>query len=203
MHKAASSSHSEPPHSTLVSDWFGADFSSLHPLLQHLHRYGGQLAGEIKIRIPSGFAGYIGRRLAKKLDIPATGEDHALRVQISHTDDGLHWDRRFDNQTSMLSILRPIGTRPTGYWIESTGPLQLFVAVDIIDGGWHWRCIKIQAFGIRLPLFLFPASQAFKKIENDKYRFFVGFSLPVLGQILSYGGLLHLQASAAAIAHTP
>lgn len=203
MHKGAAALPSERSHSTQVRDWFGDDFAKLHPLLQHIHLHGGQLAGAIEIDIPGGLAGYVGRRLAQKLGVPSTGQHHSLRVHISHQEDGLHWGRCFDDQHYMLSILRPIGTRPNGYWIESTGPLKLFVTVDIVDGEWHWRCIKIQAFGVRLPLFLFPASKAFKRIENNQYRFFVGFSLPMLGQILSYGGLLHLQASADPTEPTP
>ncbi len=174
----------------LVADWFGDSFGTLHPLLQQLHRHGGQLSGTVEVTIPSGLTGVLGRRLAYKLGIPTQGRMHALVVTISHSGDGLHWDRCFDAQTSMQSIFQPIGIRQNGYWIESTGPVKLFLTVDTTNGGWQWRCLKMKLGWLRLPMFLFPNSTAYKTIESGRYRFHVGFALPFLGTILSYGGLL-------------
>lgn len=176
--------------SNLVSDWFGQEFNNLHPMLQQLHRQGGLLAGTVKVVIPRGAAGIIGKRLASKLGVPTNPGDHELVVTISHHTDGLHWDRCFNSQTTMNSTFTPIGELPNGYWLENTGLLKMFLTVDTINGGWHWRCLKMKVRGLRLPLWLFPHSTAFKTIEGDKYRFYVGFSLPFFGTILSYGGLL-------------
>ncbi len=182
--------------STMVADWFGSTFDQLHPMLQQLHRHGGQLAGQVEVRIPSGLAGMLGLRLARKIGVPHAGLVHTLVVSISHQADGLHWDRCFDNQTTMHSVFKPVGTQQQrGYWIESTGPLKLFLTVDIRDGGWHWRCLKMKLGWLRLPQWLFPNSTAFKTIESGRYRFFVGFSLPFFGTILSYGGLLNPEIS--------
>jgi Domain of unknown function (DUF4166) len=144
----------------------------------------------VDIHIPNGLAGILGRRFAKKLGIPVAGIQHHLQVEISHHTDGLHWDRCFDDAIYVRSIFRPVGAWPHGYWIEDTGPLQLQLTVDVREGGWHWRCIQLRAFGWRFPLWLFPHSHAFKTIEAGRYKFFVGFSLPWLGTILSYSGLL-------------
>ncbi len=179
-----------------VKDWFGTQFSGLHPVLQHLHLHGGgQLEGTVDIGIPSGIAGVFGRRLATKLGVPTDGGLHSLRVDISHHEDGMHWDRCFDGTSYVRSIFRPVGTWPDGYWIEDTGPLHMYLTVDVHDGGWHWRCLAIRVWGWRLPLWLFPNSKAFKTIEAGRYRFYVGFSLPWLGTILSYGGLLSAVAT--------
>jgi hypothetical protein len=53
----------------------------------------------------------------------------------------------------------------------------------------------MRVLGLRLPLWLFPNSIAFKTVEAGRYRFYVGFSLPLLGTVLSYGGLLSAVAS--------
>lgn len=180
---------------TQVENWFGPKFSELHPLLQHLHLHGGHLAGVVDITIPGGVAGVVGRRLAMKLGVPVQGRLHQLRVDISHHPDGLHWDRCFDDASYVRSIFRPVGTWPSGYWVEDTGPLQMHLTVDVKDGGWHWRCLEIRVFKRRLPLWLFPNSKAFKTIEAGQYKFYVGFSLPWLGTILSYGGLLSATAT--------
>jgi len=48
----------------------------------------------------------------------------------------------------------------------------------------------MRLLGLRLPLWLFPNSQAYKTIENGRYKFYVGFSLPGIGTFLSYSGSL-------------
>ncbi|WJN58007.1 hypothetical protein [Pseudomonas sp. SO81] len=52
-----------------VTSWFGEHFTELHPLLQRLHREGGELAGEVEVRYGQGLAGLLGRRLANKLGL--------------------------------------------------------------------------------------------------------------------------------------
>lgn len=177
-------------HANAVSNWFADAFYTLHPLLQALHRKGGQLHGKVEIEIPTGIAGMLGRRLAKKLGVPTTHATPTLDVSISHADGCLHWDRSFDGNKQMRSIFKPVGTITSGYWLETTGPLALTLTVDILDGGWYWRCLSMRLGRIPLPLWLFPHSKAYKKIEGDQYRFYVGFSLPMLGTILAYSGLL-------------
>lgn len=176
-----------------VQEWFGPRFSALHPLLQQLHLQGGRLTGDVDVDIPRGFAGFVGRRLARKLGVPTRSGPHALCVSISHQADGMHWDRCFDGIHNMRSLFRPIGTLPAGYWVEDTGPLQMRLTVDVQDGGWYWRCLEMRWLGCRLPLWLFPNSRAFKTVENGRYVFYVGFSLPWLGKVLSYSGTLEPQ----------
>lgn len=175
--------------SSLVADWFGDDFTQLHPLLQRLHRHGGRLSGQVTIDIPSGVAGLIGRRLALRLGIPAQPGAHDLEVLISHADGALRWERCFDSTMRVLSLFKPVGTRRNGHWAEETGPLKMSLTVDIAeDGGWHWRCLSVRFSSVPLPMWLFPQSKAHKAIVGDKYRFHVGFAMPSLGTVLSYGG---------------
>ena len=84
----------------------------------------------------------------------------------------------------------PHGRWPDGYWTETTGPFALRLAVDVIDGGWHWRCIGARFRGIAVPLWLIPRTRAFKRIEDGRYRFEVAVSLPLVGDLVRYGGLL-------------
>jgi hypothetical protein len=174
--------------SSLVADWFGEDFSQLHPLLQQLHRYGGRLSGPVNIEMPPGLPGLFGKRLASRLGMPTQSGMHDLDVSISHADGVLRWERCFDSTLRVLSSFKPVGTRRSGYWVEETGPLKMSLTVDIADGGWYWRCLSVRWFNVPLPVWLFPRSTAFKTIVGDKYRFHVGFAVPLLGTVLSYGG---------------
>jgi hypothetical protein len=176
---------------TASSAWFGADFACLHPRLQELHLQGGVLCGTVQITFGQGLAGVIGRRIARKLGIPTTGTDHQLQVLIAHHGQVLHWDRRFDDAQQFPSTFRPVGHWPDGHWIEETSAISLRLQVDIIDGGWHWRCIGARHGRWRVPAWVLPRSEAFKQIEEDCYRFSVSFTLPLLGEVLRYGGLLN------------
>ncbi|WP_083838934.1 DUF4166 domain-containing protein [Rhodanobacter fulvus] len=174
----------------LVETWFGDAFSQLHPLLQQLHRRGGTLSGPVEVRTGSGLAGWFGRRLARSLGIPESCERCAFEVQIGSNDKQMFWRRTFAGDARMLSVFEPVGAWPNGYWIEQTGAVQLRLAVEIIDGGWYWRLRQARFCGVPLPRHLLPTTAAWKRTENGRYRFQVQFSLPWLGTILAYGGLL-------------
>ena len=173
-----------------VTRWFGPQFGRLHPLLQALHRRGGTLRGIVDIQLGRGLAGRIGRRIARRLGVPVHAPQLGLAVDIRHYDAALHWARRFGNGETMLSVFRPVGTWPHGHWTERTGMLDLKLTVDVIEGGWYWRPLGMRAGGLPLPLWLFPRSRAYKRIEDGKYLFCVQFAVPLLGNVLRYGGSL-------------
>jgi len=176
----------------LVKNWFESDFSNLDPLLQKLHLSGGELSGDIDISYGKGIAGLIGKRLAKKMKLPSKGS-HKLLVSIYHSSKGLHWDRTFNDDNIVESLFVPVGNNKNGYWVETTGPLKMKLTVDIIEGGWFWRCLSISLFGLPIPTFFVPKSQAYKIIENSKYIFNVSFTYPLIGSLVSYRGVLDAQ----------
>ena len=173
----------------VVRNWFEDDFTDLDPLLQKLHLSGGELSGDIDISYGKGISGLIGKRLAKKMKLPNQGK-HQLLVSISHSSKGLHWKRKFNDDSIVKSLFAPFGNNKNGYWIETTGPLKMKLTVDIVNGGWFWRCLKVSLFGLPIPLFLIPKSEAYKLIENGKYVFNVSFTYPLLGSLVSYRGIL-------------
>lgn len=171
-----------------VTIWFGKHFAELHPLLQRLHREGGELAGEVEVRYGQGLAGLLGRRLAAKLGLPNASQRCEMRVAIHHSGRCLFWNRHFAGGQTMDSTFVPHGHFPDGYWLESTGKLSLELGVQIIDGGWHWQQRRMRFIGIPLPGWLLPNSKAFKHVENGQYRFSVTFTLPWLGLLFGYAG---------------
>jgi hypothetical protein len=180
-----------------VTRWFGAHFDALHPLLQDLHRRGGTLRGSVDIRFGPGLAGWLGRRLAHNLGIPSRSAHVPFEVRITHTRDTLQWDRRFGADHWMPSTFIPIGVWPSGYWIERTGRIALRLTVDVIDGGWHWRCLGARFGRVPIPLWLLPRTRAHKCVRDGKYVFHVGLALPLFGNVLSYEGTLEAVPGAA------
>lgn len=184
--------------STLVSHWFGPAFGRLHPLLQALHREGGTLDGHVELEFGNGAAGWIGRRIARKMGLPRVAGTIPLKVAISHTADELVWARSFGTNAPMVSRFAPVGHWPDGHFRETTGVLQFELAVDLDDGGWTWRPLRARLHGIRVPVGLLPRSRAYKRVENGSYRFEVAFIAPGLGPLVRYGGLLQATPAAAA-----
>ncbi len=177
----------------LVEQWFGAGFAELHPLLQQLHRQGGNLHGQVDLQLGKGLAGTLGARLARRWGIAPDHPQVPLKVSIHSSGDTLHWNRYFADAAPMRSSFQPHGSWPDGYWIESTGGIRLALAVDVHDGGWYWRPLKAWVHGVRVPLWLLPRTEAYKRIEAERYHFHVGFSLPLLGLLFSYSGALQLE----------
>lgn len=175
-----------------VENWFGSGFDDLDPLIQNLHRNGGRLQGKVELQFGNGLAGIIGRRLAKKVGLPTAEGEKELEVEIKNENGSLFWSRQFDKENKMISIFTPTGNYPSGYWRENTGVIAMDLGVRVIEGGWYWQQRAIWFKSIRLPLWLFPSSHAYKKIVDGKYQFSVNFSLPVIGKLLSYSGKLNV-----------
>ncbi len=180
---------------SVASRRFDPAFDGLHPSLQDLHRSGGTLRGPVAIHFGAGLAGFAGRRIARRLGIPCETGEHTLEVAISHDDVALHGDRCFDDGACFASTFRPYGHWPTGGWTESTALVALKLQADVIDGGWYWRCTGAQLGRLPVPRWLLPRGEAYKRIENARYRFSVSFALPLLGEIVRYGGLLDALAA--------
>lgn len=179
-----------------VEAWFGDGFARLHPLLQALHRDGGRLEGRVRFRVGQGLAGLIGRRVLRRLGIDAASLEQRpeqwLVVDIRHERGALRWARRFGDGPEAVSWFRPVGRWPDGCWEEQAGPLTLRLAVDTEGGGWRWRQIGCRLWALSLPAWLAPGVEAGKRIDADHYRFDVAIRLPLLGEILAWGGHLHM-----------
>jgi hypothetical protein len=176
------------PHA--VEHWFGASFDQLSPEIQALHRHGGILTGRVALRTGPGLAGMIGRRLAKRLGLPEACDAAKLTVSIYSDEQGLHWNRQFDDGRTFLSLFKPHGRFPDGYWSEHSGTLMLQLKVDIHDGGWHWVHTGTKLGRVSIPNWLMPRTLAHKKMVNGMYAFSVSISVPMVGEVLSYQGQL-------------
>lgn len=171
--------------------WFGEGFARLHPALQALHREVGGLRGAVTITPGRGVAGLLGRRIAQRLGIPTGAALSGFEVRIAHDAQAMRWERRFEDGRTLRSVFSPVGLYPDGHWLEDTGAVQLKLAVDIRDGGWYWRLLRASLHGVPLPRWLFPRTEAFKRIDADGgYRFAVAFALFPFGTLLRYEGVL-------------
>jgi hypothetical protein len=158
--------------------------------LQDVHRRGGCLHGEVSVRTGSGLAGWLGRRVARRMGIGVLPERQSWRVHIYHDGAGLHWDRHGADGLVARSLFVPVGQWPTGYWLENTGRLHMKLTVDVINGGWHCYPLALRIGPLWWPAALLPRVHAFKCIEQGRYRFVVAVYFPLLGRVFGYEGLL-------------
>ncbi|MBU8975814.1 DUF4166 domain-containing protein [Lysobacter sp. MMG2] len=174
-----------------VERWFADGFQRLHPRLRELHRHGGELEGLIRIEYGRAAAGWLGRRIARRMGLPPGRDTARLRVRIASDADVLHWHRVFDDADEMPSTFVPVGGWPSGYWRETLGPMQLALAVETKDGGWQWRLCAAWWNGMRVPLALLPRVAAGKRSDpGEGYVFDVRVTLPGLGLLFAYSGRL-------------
>ncbi len=174
-----------------VERWFAEGFERLHPRLRDLHRHGGELEGPVRIEYGRGLAGWLGRRIARRMGVPPGRDTAQLRVRIGSDANVLHWHRVFDDAFDMRSTFVPVGHWPDGHWLESTGRLRLALAVESADGGWRWRTRATWWRGLRVPLAVLPRVSAGKRIDPDEgYVFDVGVRLPGIGLLFAYSGRL-------------
>ena len=177
----------------LVESWFGEAFAQLHPFIQHLHKNGGTLSGDIQLTYGTGLSGLVGRRLGVKLGLPETDGVHPLTVDISHNNEQLVWSREF-TQARMVSVFTPAGNYPDGFWCEKTGSIELELGLEIKEGGWFWVQRRLRLMGVPIPGLFCPRTTAYKKIVDGKYEFGVELSYRFFGTFVKYTGLLDVKA---------
>lgn len=180
--------------SDIVRKWFGEGFSQLHPKIQSLHINGGELVGDINLQYGAGIGGIVGKRLGKKLGLPAEAGEHSLRVVIVHDEHCMQWIRTF-RTSKMISSFYPVGNFPEGYWREETGDLELRLGVSTEGGGWQWLQQKTLVRKIPIPLVFLPKVHAYKKVVDNQYEFSVRVYSNILGTLVRYGGVLELGES--------
>ncbi len=172
----------------------------LPPALQTFHGLAGAPVWSGTAEIETG-GGWPGRLLRRVMGMPEAGSAIPVTVTVdrpSGSGNGEIWTRNFAGQrfSSHLQLQRP------GQVSETFGPLSFDLGLAAVDGGLEmpvtgWRC-----FGIPMPRFLRPLSQA-REFEDDRGRFCfdVRLSLPVFGMLIHYRGWLVPAAKAVTSDH--
>jgi hypothetical protein len=124
--------------------------------------------------------------------MPAAGEDIPLRLEVYAERDSQRWERRF-GAFVMTTIQRLL---PDGRMSEQRGPLELLFWVTADGGAIHYRPAGLRLclgpLRIPLPSWLGPRVEARAWREPGDHRMSVRvvMALPLLGEVISYGGPL-------------
>jgi hypothetical protein len=127
--------------------------------------------------------------VGRMIGFPKAGTDQAVSVTLTTEGDGERWVRRIGGRR-FSSVQHPGRGRSEWLIRERFGPVCVHMAL-VADGPnlryviRHWTL-----FGIRLPLWLGPHSQASESVEDGKFRFDVEIRHAFTGFIVRYRGLL-------------
>lgn len=170
----------------------GRRFAELPPLVRALHDVNGDGGAEGEGTVTRGRNPLAGL-LAGVMGMPPSGTT-PLHVAFSERNGVEVWTRSFGEHRfhSELSTRR-------GRAIERFGPLRFAFDLPSDGEGVEMRFRGWSVFGIPMPRMLGPRIAAREWQEDDRFRFEVAVSLPLVGRIVHYTGWLRPLGEAAAV----
>lgn len=123
------------------------------------------------------------------MSFPPAQAETPVRVRFDVNDSEEVWTRRFGTHR-----FRSVQYEGRGRWerllVERFGALEF--AMALVRDGERLRLVMRawRAFGVPMPLWLAPRSDAHESEENGVFRFFVEISHPLVGLIVRYRGWL-------------
>jgi len=170
--------------STLYQRLLGNDFDRLPDVLRQFHSQpqGGCATGRVTVK---RHAGWLREAAANLLQLPAAGEDMALRLHVIPQDNTERWIRHFNQQR-----LETLQWQEGEFLIEKAGPLQLAFKVAADEEGMTFR-MHHQCHTARKVLFpagLVMRVNAQTQGVEDYWKLEVNISAPLLGEIVTYRG---------------
>ncbi|MEZ5972694.1 MAG: DUF4166 domain-containing protein [Hyphomonadaceae bacterium] len=167
----------------------GSAWNELPPAIRDMHN--GSPAAEGRARVDRG-ASPLAWLAGAVMSFPPAAVDAPVRVTFVQTPTGEVWRRTFGRHSFQSHQYDGRG-KAERLLIERFGVLAFAMAVVVED-----RCVRLvprrwSAFGIPLPMWLAPRSNAYEIEQNGVFRFFVEISHPLTGLIVRYSGWLKPQ----------
>ena len=133
--------------------------------------------------------GIVSRLMARLVGFPTAGTNVPVKVRFDIDKDGETWTRTFG--TMSFSSRQSAGRgRSERLLCEGFGPLTFAMAL-VADGNRLSLVLRRWSFfGLPLPMWLCPRSNAYETVEDGRFRFHVEISHPVAGLIVRYRGWL-------------
>ncbi len=123
------------------------------------------------------------------MGFPRAGENIPLRVEFAVRDGREIWRRDFAGQYFKSEQFAGEG-RAEALLCERFGPLVFAMALLVEGERLGLALRRWSVFGVALPLWLAPRSNAFESVENCGFAFHVEISHPWIGLIVRYRGTL-------------
>ncbi len=176
---------------TLYERVLGPRYRELPMAVQRFHRLQGRhlLHGRVRTRSP---ATWLARLLAVCLGTPRRDSEGPIRFELEAHAERERWTRFFPAQT-MSSVL----SLDQGLVLERLGLSRLsFEIAPGAQGQLSMRLVQLKFLGLPCPRRLMPCVTAEEFGEGpDVLRFEISASLPWIGRVAAYSGVLNLPES--------
>jgi hypothetical protein len=176
----------EEPAGPLYARILGKAWADLPAELRAMHDFSGSARGQASVERGTG---RLARLAARLMGFPAASADVPVQVRFTERGGVETWTHNFGDETFSSDQFAGRG-RSEHLVCERFGPLTFAMAL-VVDGD----CLRLvlrrwSAFGIPLPMWFCPRSDAYERVEDGKFRFFVEISHPLAGLIVRYRGWL-------------
>jgi hypothetical protein len=174
----------DTPYIPLYQRVLGHRFAALPPAVADMHRLIGD-GGATGEAIVTRGQSLLAKIVCAIMGFPPNG-NMALRVSFDEHLGAETWTRDFGG-TRFSSVLSQQGPN----LIERFGPLAFVFGLDTNEAGLSMHMRGWTVFGVPMPRFLGPKTQAREWQDGDAFCFDVAISLPLIGPIVRYQGRLH------------
>jgi hypothetical protein len=123
------------------------------------------------------------------LGFPPSGADVPVMVRFDADERGETWTRMFGD-CSLSSRQYPARGKSAHLLCERFGALAFDMALVLEKDRLRLVTRRWSAFGVPLPLWLAPRSEAYESEQDGAFHFFVEISHPLVGLIVRYRGRL-------------
>lgn len=164
----------------------GDAWPNLPPAIREMH--GGVARAEGRGRVNRGRSP-LAVLAGAMMSFPPPADDTPVRVSFEQTPGGEVWRRTF-GQHSFQSRQYDGRGKSESLIIERFGALEFAMALVVEGDRLRLVTRRWSAFGVPLPMWLAPRSNAFESAEDDVFRYFVEISHPLTGLIVRYTGWL-------------
>ncbi len=166
----------------------GESWFRLPDALRAMHDIGGGLVAEGIAEVEHG-RNPLARLIAFLFALPPPGRAIPVAVRFTPTPDGEIWTRQFGGHH--FSTTQSAGR---GRWewlvVERFGPVAFGIALVIDRSRLLLRLRRWSLFGLPLPLWLGPRSDAYEHAEGGRFNFDVAISHPLTRLLVRYRGWL-------------
>lgn len=174
---------------TVFQKALGPDFRRLPAVVRELHTVFDLRRWSGTAKVTRGNS-RIGNLLCKLIGFPPDTPKTPVTVSIENRGETEIWQRDFGGRT-FRSILSPGGPSGSGRIHERFGAMSFAIDLRLDNGSLHFPVSNGAIFGIPLPRFLLPVSEATEAEQDGTFRFDVKVSLPGIGMLVRYQGRLH------------
>ena len=174
--------------SSIYQRVLGPAFDQLPPSVRVLHGSQGRRNWSGIAQVRRG-RGLLARLAALLFGFPKVGDGIPVVVTFSPDRGGERWTRNFGGR--QFHSHQSCGTGKDSYLlIERFGAIAVSLALVIDDGKLRLIPRRWSVLGIPMPQALLPAGASFEAEEAGRFKFDVEISLPFVGPIVSYKGIL-------------